>query len=197
MSGRRSNYFWSGVLTVNGGMQHSIFEVKLKKKNTSVGTTGQIYTRDVPPLPIQSPDDQFHVAFYLENCVNLTEPTRFLIAEEAFHGSAFDQLQLGEQCAVRTENGEWQFMRVRVPETPEDVTPWFLTEIRVSIAEARFKQYMGLIYFLVLLQFFYYISYLYESLSNFFISFDNYFELGFEILLFLIHFTVVIFCIIC
>lgn len=135
------NGFLSGVLTINGGMQHSIFEIEIKKKSGKAPVSN-LYTCDVPPIPIQNPNDEFHVAFHFENCTNLSEPTCVPIIEEIFKASAIDSSLPGEQCAIRTENGEWQFMRRKTDLSSDAITPWFLTEIQLKVNETPIRQYM-------------------------------------------------------
>eukprot|EP01115_Flamella_aegyptia_P007359 TRINITY_DN30567_c1_g1_i1.p1 TRINITY_DN30567_c1_g1~~TRINITY_DN30567_c1_g1_i1.p1 ORF type:complete len:191 (+),score=16.36 TRINITY_DN30567_c1_g1_i1:29-601(+) len=103
-------FFWSGVLLYNKDFDHSFFDIKSKKK-TSNGQTGiYLISRDVPPLPILSPETTLKANFFLENTVG-TAPIRHRIASAKFMG-IYLQNQTGQEISLRVENAEWKFVRV-------------------------------------------------------------------------------------
>lgn len=136
----RKSFFWTGVL-VGNNVEHAIFEVRVKRKIAFGQLVGFLLTKDVPPVPILEDTDVVKVSFYLENCTGLP-PMRYLIVEDQVEAAAVEENQLGEQCTVKTETGEWTFMRVRSQDPENPVTPWFLIEINLRIPDARFKQYL-------------------------------------------------------
>ena len=131
----RKGGFVSGILTVNNGVQHAIFDVEIKRKKVKNTPVGHLYTNDVPPLAIIGNRDKLHVLFQLENASNLNEPSFFIIVEDTLNTNSIDWTELpGEQYAVRTTIGEWQFRR-------RGTGTWFLTEIQLRIPEANIKKY--------------------------------------------------------
>eukprot|EP01104_Vermistella_antarctica_P018797 TRINITY_DN70_c1_g1_i1.p3 TRINITY_DN70_c1_g1~~TRINITY_DN70_c1_g1_i1.p3 ORF type:complete len:174 (-),score=45.49 TRINITY_DN70_c1_g1_i1:431-952(-) len=105
------SFFWTGVLT-RGTDTYSFFDVKVKKgPPIADGSCFQIYTSDLPPIPVRK-NDVFHASFMVESNSGYTSTVRYRLADATVHGSLLEgKTTVGSVLAITTDDSEWHFSK--------------------------------------------------------------------------------------
>lgn len=115
--------FWSGRLLVNGQVEHSFFDIKVRKSSE---VNCMLATTDLPPIPI-SHTDRLRVLVFLESSYTMTptrqqisqfdfcratagQPVKSTVAEQKELQKILQQPPYSAFISVRSVDVEWTFL---------------------------------------------------------------------------------------